>query len=189
MLSKKINQQYLMYGSCICSFIVAILLIAAFGYWWFNKTPPASDTSGFQHLPQQNNGSNQQPPPPRQRPPPPRQQPKGIIKTPPSDIETMVGSGTPTVALFHSLRCGHSTRMTPAWEAMKESLLADSFNVEIISFEQSSDPQEIQQQKIGGFPTIRYYSDGFPSENFSDYKGDRSKESLIRFITSGGKNM
>lgn len=181
--------------------LVLILLVFVIGLVYYllsNKNP------GPNGVPQQpiTNGvlpfsdkqyQNKRPPP---RPPQNPEQRKGIMKQPPptlppppppSDVETPIGDGTGALVLFYSERCGHSVNMMPDWEKMK-NILGSTNKVDIIGLEQSKNP-EIQQYDIKGFPTIRFYPDGFPSSNFVEYRGPRTAESFIKFVQSRGQEV
>ena len=126
-------------------------------------------------------------PPPRVAPSPVKQPLKDGMKNE-DDVETPIGDGNSALVLFYSERCGHSVNMMPAWEEMKKSM-GSSGQFDIISLEQSKNPQEVHQHSIRGFPTIRFYPDGFPSPNFVEYKGPRTSESFIKFAQSGGQEV
>jgi thiol-disulfide isomerase/thioredoxin len=124
--------------------------------------------------------------------PPPRPHgggpPQGIMKPSQKDVETVVGGGGSSMVLFHSDHCGHCVNMLPAWEETKQNLSQGS-QFDVIAFENGQNPQEVQKNNIKGFPTVRFYPDGYPSSNFVEYRGNRSAESFIKFAQSGGQEM
>jgi thiol-disulfide isomerase/thioredoxin len=93
-------------------------------------------------------------------------------------------SSGPALVLFYAEWCGHSKNMTPAWKQASESLKSQGLNV--IEFEHGKDGEEMQKHGVKGFPSLRFYPEGFPSSNFVEYKGDRSAESIIKFAQTGG---
>ena len=129
------------------------------------------------------------PSPPHQRlPPPPRpQQPQAPPKPGPgADYESTVGSGKPALVMFYADWCGHSKNMLPAWQQVEQALNS-SGQFEAIALEQKKHGAEMQKHGVRGFPDIRFYPDGFPSDNPVPYRGNRSPESLLKFVQSGGK--
>nr|QBK86262.1 MAG: thioredoxin [Marseillevirus LCMAC102] len=122
------------------------------------------------------------PPPSResQRPPP---SPKTV-----QDRETIVQSGKPALVMFYANSCGHSKAMLPSWQQAHQTL-SQSGQFELIALEQEKYGAEIQKHGISGFPTIRFYPEGFPSEKFIEYKGNRTTDSLIKFVKSGGQEV
>ena len=133
-----------------------------------------------------------QPPPVQQKqpamvpisPPLPSPQMKGSSQ----DYQTIVGSGKPALVLFYADWCGISKKMMPTWQKV-EQILNKSGKFEIIALEEKTHREEIQKHDIRGFPNIRLYPDGFPSQNYIPYRGNRSPESLIKFVQSGGREI
>lgn len=141
------------------------------------------------------------PSPPHQRlPPPPRPQqpPAAQPQAPPAqpqappkpgagaDYESTVGSGKPALVMFYADWCGHSKNMLPAWQQIEQAL-NQSGQFEAIALEQKKHSAEMQKHGVRGFPDIRFYPDGFPSQNAIPYRGNRSPESLMKFVQSGGQ--
>lgn len=93
-------------------------------------------------------------------------------------------SGKPTLVLFYSETCGHCKAMSKDWNAASDVLRRAGL-VEVLEFEASKDAKTMQAVgDIPGFPEIRLYPEGFPSNNYINYSGDRSEESLIQFAYS-----
>ena len=111
--------------------------------------------------------------------PPPGYGPPGN----PQHMESYVGSGKPALVCFYNNGCGHSRNMRPAWDQAAQQL-KQSGQVDAILIE---DQAEMQKYGIRGFPTVKFYPEGFPSPNSIDYQGDRSAESLVTFARSGGR--
>ena len=87
------------------------------------------------------------------------------------------------VVLFHSRGCGHCVRMMPTWKECVKELTGKVRFVEV-------EDQEAMRYGIRGFPTIRFYPNGHhTTNNFVEYRGDRSKNSIEKFALSGGKEM
>lgn len=93
-------------------------------------------------------------------------------------------SGKPTLVLFYSETCGNCKVMKNDWAAASD-VLRKAGLVEVLEFEASKDAKTMQAVgDITGFPDIRLYPEGFPSNNYINYSGDRSEESLIQFAYS-----
>lgn len=91
----------------------------------------------------------------------------------------------PTLVLFHAGFCGACKSFLPAWEHAKQQLAKD---IDVMDFQYETEGDIVKQNNIEGFPTVRLYPDGFPSPNFIQYEGNRTPESLIRFVMSGGRS-
>ncbi len=90
----------------------------------------------------------------------------------------------PSLVLFHANWCNICVGFMPTWEQVKQQI---GSSVDVMSFEADSEPQAIQQAgNLTGFPTIRLYPDGFPSQKYAEYAGNRQVDSLVRFAMSGG---
>ena len=91
----------------------------------------------------------------------------------------------PALVFFYAEWCGHSKQMLPSWKQASQVLRKSGVNVVEI---ESKQKQQIQENNVQGFPTLRLYTDGFPSQNYIEYKGNRTPESIINFVKSGGKS-
>lgn len=93
----------------------------------------------------------------------------------------------PTVVLFWASWCGHSKNMKPHWDAVKERLQGTGINMVEVD---DSDKELLKANDVAGFPMLRLYASGFTSgsKDYIQYSGDRSAESIMKFITSGGKD-
>lgn len=154
--------------------IIAILIIYKGGAT--TQTPPSPQAvQPQQRIP---------PPPSQQRPPPPPSAPPAEA----TDYHTTIGSGKPALVLFYADWCGHSKNILPAWEKVSQ-ILNGSGQFEAIALEQKQHKAEMQKHNVQGFPDIRFYPEGFPSQNSIPYRGNRSPESLMKFAQSGGQEM
>lgn len=90
----------------------------------------------------------------------------------------------PVLVLFYGDHCPHCHSMMPAWEETKSALAG---KMEIKSLE-SQNPEIANYVPPKGVPTVRYYPAGVENQqNFVDYHGDRSAQSLVNFALSGGQ--
>lgn len=100
----------------------------------------------------------------------------------------IIHQSSPTLVLFYADWCPHCTNFKPTWENVKR-ILKDS-DIKTMEFENDKDASEIQKvNDIKGYPELRYYPQGYPSNNYVSYSGDRSEESVIRFAYTDGKEM
>jgi|SRR3972149_7112237 len=105
---------------------------------------------------------------------------------PGKDFEFTKGSGAPAIVLFYSNGCPHCKKMMPAWDALVD-ILGKEENLDAIAISAADNMKEAQYNKIMGYPTIRFYPEGYPSDKFIVYSGDRSTESLLSFVQSEGQ--
>lgn len=101
--------------------------------------------------------------------------------------ESRVEGSKPTVVLFYSNGCGHCKHMMDDWKQAAQ-VINQSGVVQALALEASENMEDMRKQNIPGFPEVRFYPNGYPSENFMSYSGDRSAESLVNFAKSGGQS-
>lgn len=93
------------------------------------------------------------------------------------------GSGS-VLILFYGDHCPHCHNMMPAWAEVKKMLAGKMGVMEI----EGQDPKMANFVPPKGVPTVRYYPGGPENQqNFIDYSGDRSAQSLVNFALSGGQ--
>jgi len=93
----------------------------------------------------------------------------------------------PVLVMFYMDGCGHCTNAMPAFKEAADNLV-QSGQFDVIVLENSRNSKEVTEAGVTGFPTFRLYKEGFPSQNHVEYKGNRSTESLLRFVHSEGKD-
>ncbi len=114
---------------------------------------------------------------------PPTQNPNGSA---PQGSQGSQQSSNPTMVLFWADWCGHSKAIKPKWDAVCPVLR--NANITTVEVDDKTHADQIKAMGIKGFPTVRFYPDGFPSNNFIEYHGDRSEDSLVKFgYTSGAE--
>lgn len=91
-----------------------------------------------------------------------------------------------TLVLYHMNGCGHCAHMMEDWFRAREELSKQGYDV--LDFEASKNPQAVRDAQVRGFPSVRLYV-VYPSNNYIEYQGNRSADSLIRFTMSNGKEM
>jgi thiol-disulfide isomerase/thioredoxin len=88
----------------------------------------------------------------------------------------------PALVLIKSDRCGHCTRFMPVWEKLSKSGLkngATGAPVKFIKVDIDNTSVSSKFPETQGVPSIRYH---YSYDNFVEYEGDRSYESLVAFI-------
>lgn len=118
----------------------------------------------------------------RRPPPPPPTAPS------PPHPETAVGggSGKPALVMFYAEWCGHSKAMQPSWQQLQQTL-AQTNQFDLVAIDADKNKEEMGRHGVRGFPTVRYYPQGFPGPNHIEYKGNRTVDSLMKFVRSGGQ--
>lgn len=113
----------------------------------------------------------------------------------PSATQTPGAAGQPPVppqkkaalVLFFAEWCGHCKHMKPDWEKVTQAL-AQHPQIQTIALEHKQHSEIMKAQGIQGFPVIRLYPEGFPGEKYAEYQGDRSADSIMKFVQSGGQS-
>lgn len=86
---------------------------------------------------------------------------------------------------FYAPWCGHCQRLAPIWESLGEKYKPDNVIVAQMDATENDIPAEAPF-KVQGFPTLKFKPAG--SDEFLDYNGDRSLESLTEFVESNRKS-
>jgi len=88
---------------------------------------------------------------------------------------------------FYASWCGHCKRLKPTWDSLGEHYAAVKDRLIIAKFEApENDLPPSVPFRVGGFPTLKFKPAG--TEEWIDYDGDRSLESLIAFVDEHAKN-
>jgi len=83
---------------------------------------------------------------------------------------------------FYAPWCGHCKQLAPIWDQLGEKF---KDNEDIVIAKMDSTANELEDIKIQGFPTLKYFPKG--SDQAVDYNGGRTLEDLTKFVESGGK--
>jgi thiol-disulfide isomerase/thioredoxin len=88
----------------------------------------------------------------------------------------------PTLVLFYMEGCGPCNNFRPIWEQMIPEL--ERGGVKCIGLNYKDHVEMMQQEGISGFPTVKFYPQGFPGKGI-DYSGPRTKEGIVDFLQNG----
>ena len=83
---------------------------------------------------------------------------------------------------FYAPWCGHCKQLAPIWDELAEKFKDQS---DIVIAKMDSTVNEVEEVKIQGFPTLKYFPKD--SDDVVDYSGGRDFDSLVKFVESGGK--
>lgn len=118
--------------------------------------------------------------------PTPEAQDGAVYKLVANDWETLFDNKDKDVFVeFYAPWCGHCQRLAPIWESLGEKYKPD--NVVIAQMDATeNDIPPAAPFKVQGFPTLKFKPAG--SDEFLDYNGDRSLESLTEFVEANRKS-
>uniref|UniRef100_UPI00398EC480 protein disulfide-isomerase n=1 Tax=Pristiophorus japonicus TaxID=55135 RepID=UPI00398EC480 len=85
---------------------------------------------------------------------------------------------------FYAPWCGHCKQLAPIWESLGEKY---KDNENIIIGKMDSTANEIESVKIHSFPTLKFFP-ASSERTIVDFNGERTLESFVKFIESGGKD-
>lgn len=86
----------------------------------------------------------------------------------------------PTLVLFYASWCGHCKRLIPAWNTMAPTVSKTQL-ANIVAVEADTHPNIMSEYGVSGYPTVIMFR-GSKSKK-EPYKGDRSAESFIKFVS------
>lgn len=82
---------------------------------------------------------------------------------------------------FYAPWCGHCKQLMPTWEKLGEAF---KDNDEVVIAKMDSTANELEDVKIGSFPTIKLFPKG--SDEIVDYSGDRTFDAFKAFLEKEG---
>eukprot|EP00092_Neocalanus_flemingeri_P060104 GFUD01071999.1.p1 GENE.GFUD01071999.1~~GFUD01071999.1.p1 ORF type:complete len:414 (+),score=147.69 GFUD01071999.1:53-1243(+) len=99
-----------------------------------------------------------------------------------NNFKDLVG-GSPHFVMFFAPWCGHCKRLAPVWEEMasKHNKDVDS-EVSIAKVDCTIATALCSAQDVTGYPTLKFFKNGFEKEDGVKYRGNRDAASLEKFI-------
>lgn len=86
-----------------------------------------------------------------------------------------------TLALFYAPWCPHCKSIMPTWDQMAKQ---NSTDIKIVKVNCDENTDLAEKHGIQGFPTIKFLPLGLNNpKNAIEYKGDRSGEAMLAFIS------
>lgn len=113
---------------------------------------------------------------------PPPQERMAVQQQPVAPSPQQPPANPPTLVLFYMEGCGPCNNFRPLWNQMIPEI--ERGGVKCIGLNYKDHTEMMQQEGIAGFPTIKFYPQGFPGKGI-DYSGPRTKEGIIDFLQNG----
>ena len=88
--------------------------------------------------------------------------------------------------VFYAPWCGHCKKLLPEYEKAAKKIKEK--NPKIVLAKMDATENEIENIRITGFPTIKFYPGNKKNNQPMDYSGDRNEEGIIKFIENNAYN-
>jgi len=99
-----------------------------------------------------------------------------------ANFKDEVGSG-PHFVMFFAPWCGHCKRLAPTWEKLAVQYAeAEPKEVTIAKVDCTEQTALCSAQDVTGYPTLKFFKDGFEKEDGVKYRGNRDMAALEKFI-------
>ena len=96
------------------------------------------------------------------------------------ELEAFDNSSNGVFAMYYANWCGHCKKAKPHFQKLMDEY-SGNIKVMMIDCEDAQNKELVQSQGIKGFPTIRYYKEGF-SGDYSEYSGSRTYSDFIQYL-------
>lgn len=93
------------------------------------------------------------------------------------NIQEILSSDKPSLIFFYAPWCGHCKNAMPEYQKVMKAAKGKAFKIDC-----DANQDIARENKITGFPTIRYYPRGLKNGNPREYEGDRTSEDILKFI-------
>ena len=84
--------------------------------------------------------------------------------------------------MYYAEWCGHCKKTLPEFNKLMDNYKG-KVRIIAIDSENTDNADLIKEQKIGGYPTIRYYPSGI-SEDYQEYNGERTHSGFMDYLSS-----
>jgi len=88
----------------------------------------------------------------------------------------------PHFIMFYAPWCGHCKRLAPTWEEMAVKKNVEGGEVTIAKVDCTVATALCSAQDVTGYPTLKFFKDGFEKEDGVKYRGARDAAALEKFI-------
>lgn len=98
------------------------------------------------------------------------------------NFKDLVGA-SPHFIMFYAPWCGHCKRLAPVWEELATKYnTAEEQEVTIAKVDCTVDTALCSAQDVTGYPTLKFFKDGFEKDDGVKYRGNRDAAALTKFI-------
>ena len=96
------------------------------------------------------------------------------------EIEAYDNKKESMLVMYYAEWCGHCKRTMPKFQKLMDEYKG-SVKIIAINSELEENKELVKSQNISGFPTIRYYPEGFEGE-YKEYEGGREYSDFVQYL-------